>query len=109
MALPKILDDALDTLVVPGFSRIGYLVRAGQFAPLDHNALRGKTVVITGPTSGLGRAAAHQLAAMGAPAEISSSAVITRSISGRPAPPNSFGHVIPIRPSLASKIEYSFE
>jgi NAD(P)-dependent dehydrogenase (short-subunit alcohol dehydrogenase family) len=66
MALPKILDDALDALVVPGFSRIGYLVRAGQFDPLDHNALRGKTVVITGPTSGLGRAAAHQLAAMGA-------------------------------------------
>jgi NAD(P)-dependent dehydrogenase (short-subunit alcohol dehydrogenase family) len=66
MALPKILDDALDALVVPGFSRIGYLVRAGQFAPLDHNALTGKTIVITGPTSGLGRAAAHQLAAMGA-------------------------------------------
>ena len=66
MALPKILDDALDALVVPGFSRIGYLVRAGQFAPLDHNALTGKTIVITGPTSGLGKAAAHQLAAMGA-------------------------------------------
>jgi dehydrogenase/reductase SDR family protein 12 len=66
MALPKILDDALDTLVVPGFSRIGYLVRAGQFDPLDHNALCGKTVIITGPTSGLGRATAHQLAAMGA-------------------------------------------
>ena len=66
MAMPKILDDALDALVVPGFSRIGYLVRAGQFAPLDHNALTGKTIVITGPTSGLGQAAAHQLAAMGA-------------------------------------------
>ena len=66
MPLPKILDDVLDTLVVPGFSRIGYLVRAGQFDPLDHNALTGKTVVITGPTSGLGRAEAHQLAAMGA-------------------------------------------
>ena len=46
MALPKILDDALDTLVVPGFSRIGYLVRAGQFDPLDHNALAGKTVEV---------------------------------------------------------------
>ena len=66
MALPKILDDTLDALVVPGFSRIGYLVRASQFAPLDHNSLRGKTVVITGPTSGLGRATAHQLASMGA-------------------------------------------
>ncbi|MEI8322305.1 MAG: SDR family NAD(P)-dependent oxidoreductase [Actinomycetes bacterium] len=66
MALPKILDDALDTLVVPGFSRIGYLARAGHFDPLGHNALVGKTVVITGPTSGLGKATAHQLAAMGA-------------------------------------------
>ncbi len=66
MALPKIIDGALDALVVPGFSRIGYMVRATQFAPLDHNALRGKTVVITGPTSGLGNAAAHQLASMGA-------------------------------------------
>jgi dehydrogenase/reductase SDR family member 12 len=66
MALPKILDDALDTLVVPGFSRIGYLVRAGQFDPLGNSSLAGKTIVITGPTSGLGKAAAHQLAAMGA-------------------------------------------
>lgn len=66
MALPKILDDALDTLVVPGFSRIGYLVRSSRFEPLDHNTLTGKTVVITGPTSGLGNAVAHQLAAMGA-------------------------------------------
>ena len=66
MALPKIIDSVLDALVVPGFSRIGYLVRASQFTPLDHNALRGKTVAITGPTSGLGKAAAQQLAAMGA-------------------------------------------
>jgi NAD(P)-dependent dehydrogenase (short-subunit alcohol dehydrogenase family) len=65
MALPKIIDSALDALVVPGFSRIGYLVRASQYSPLDHNALRGKTVAITGPTSGLGKAAAKQLAAMG--------------------------------------------
>jgi NAD(P)-dependent dehydrogenase (short-subunit alcohol dehydrogenase family) len=66
MALPKIVDGVLDALVVPGFSRIGYAVRATQFSPLDHNSLRGKTVVITGPTSGLGKAAAHQLASMGA-------------------------------------------
>jgi NAD(P)-dependent dehydrogenase (short-subunit alcohol dehydrogenase family) len=66
MALPKIIDSALDALVVPGFSRIGYLMRASQFTPLDHNALRGITVAITGPTSGLGKAATQQLAAMGA-------------------------------------------
>ena len=66
MALPKIVDGVLDALVVPGFSRIGFVVRATQFSPLDHNSLCGKTVVITGPTSGLGKAAAHQLASMGA-------------------------------------------
>ena len=66
MALPKILDDALDTLVVPGFSRIGYLARAGQFDPLGHNALVGKTIVITGPTSGLGAEVARLLAPTGA-------------------------------------------
>ena len=54
MALPKIVDGVLDALVVPGFSRIGFVVRATQFSPLDHNSLRGKTVVITGPASGLG-------------------------------------------------------
>ena len=66
MVLPKIIDDAMDALVVPGFSRIGYLLRSGKFEPLDHNVLTNKTIVITGPTSGLGKAAAHQLTALGA-------------------------------------------
>lgn len=66
MPVLKFLDDALDALVVPGFSRIGYLLRSTQFSPLASDALVGKTVVITGPTSGLGNSAAHQLAAIGA-------------------------------------------
>lgn len=66
MDLNKTLDDALDALIAPGFSRVGYLVRSRQFSPLASYSLREKTVVITGPTSGLGLAAANQLCAMGA-------------------------------------------
>lgn len=62
----KFIDSTLDSLVVPGFSRIGYAVRSTQFVPLSQYSLAGKTVVITGPTSGLGQAAAYQLASMGA-------------------------------------------
>lgn len=66
MALPKFVDNALDALIVPGFSRVGYALRQRGFTPLSNYTLLGKTVIITGPTSGLGRAAAQQLCAMGA-------------------------------------------
>ena len=51
----------------------------------------------------------NQLAAIGAPALIISSPTMSRSIGGRPPPPNSFGHVMPIHPSAASSRENSFE
>jgi NAD(P)-dependent dehydrogenase (short-subunit alcohol dehydrogenase family) len=64
--------DAVDTLlelsIVGSFSRIGPLVRRrldGWTEP-PPGVLRGRTVLITGPTSGLGRAAAERLAALGA-------------------------------------------
>lgn len=66
MKIPGIADSALDALVVPGFSRLGYALRAPGFRWLDTYSLAGKTVVITGPTSGLGLAAARQMARMGA-------------------------------------------
>jgi dehydrogenase/reductase SDR family member 12 len=61
-------DDLLELLVVPSFARTGYAVRRRLFHWDDPDAwsLAGRTVVITGPTSGLGRSAAGSLAAMGA-------------------------------------------
>jgi NAD(P)-dependent dehydrogenase (short-subunit alcohol dehydrogenase family) len=64
--MASFLDGAMDALVVPGFSRIGYAVRSRSFTPLTEMSLSGKSVVITGHTSGLGLAAAKQMRAMGA-------------------------------------------
>jgi len=63
-----VIDDLLEVTVVGSFSRIGFVVRGALFdwsrsAP---GALDGKTVLITGPTSGLGRQAAEEVAALGA-------------------------------------------
>lgn len=63
-----VLDDLLEILVVPSFTRFGYLARQRLFAwePAESWSLAGRTVVITGPTSGLGREAAGTLTRMGA-------------------------------------------
>lgn len=62
----RALDNALDASVIGGFSRVGYLARSSSFRKLSTYDLAGKTVVITGPTSGLGRATARQLRMMNA-------------------------------------------
>jgi dehydrogenase/reductase SDR family protein 12 len=61
-----LIDDLLELLVVPSFARSGYAIRRRLFDWDDPSAwtLEGRTVVITGPTSGLGRAAAGSLASM---------------------------------------------
>jgi NAD(P)-dependent dehydrogenase (short-subunit alcohol dehydrogenase family) len=72
MQVPGPVADAIDTLleltVVGSFSRIGPAVRRrlDDWTDPPRNALAGRTAVVTGPTSGLGRATAETLAELGA-------------------------------------------
>ena len=68
MDLPSLVDDALEVTVVGSFSRVGSVLRRLLFgwAPPADGSLRGRTALVTGPTSGLGRAATDGLASMGA-------------------------------------------
>jgi NAD(P)-dependent dehydrogenase (short-subunit alcohol dehydrogenase family) len=64
----RLVDAALEISVVGSFSRIGPAVRRrldGWTAP-PSAALAGRTILVTGPTSGLGLAATWALAAVGA-------------------------------------------
>jgi dehydrogenase/reductase SDR family member 12 len=67
-----IVDRTLEATVVPSFTRIGSAVRArlDRWIPVDSYDLRGRVVVITGATSGLGLTTARALAADGATIEI---------------------------------------
>jgi dehydrogenase/reductase SDR family member 12 len=68
-AASRALDTALDRTVVPGFSRVGYAVRRRLPTwPADPGvgSLAGRHVAVTGASSGLGRRAALDLAALGA-------------------------------------------
>jgi len=66
--LAALLDETLEVSVVGSFSRIGFVLRHRVFAwhPPADGALAGRTVLVTGPTSGLGRIATSELAALGA-------------------------------------------
>jgi dehydrogenase/reductase SDR family member 12 len=63
-----IIDDLLELTVIGSFSKLGYSIRSRLFdwQPPPTDALLGRTVLVTGPTSGLGRAATGSLAALGA-------------------------------------------
>jgi NAD(P)-dependent dehydrogenase (short-subunit alcohol dehydrogenase family) len=68
LALPALLDDLFEVSIVGSFSRPGYLARRALFDFRDPppGALDGRTVLVTGPTSGLGRATAGSMALLGA-------------------------------------------
>lgn len=82
------IDDLIDRTVVLGFSRIGYRLRAHGWDAIPR--LDGKTVVVTGATSGLGRAASHRLDSLGADLVIvgrnlEKLAAVQAEMGGRPA------------------------
>jgi NAD(P)-dependent dehydrogenase (short-subunit alcohol dehydrogenase family) len=63
--LASLTDQALDLTVVPGFSRIGYAARE-RLVPRRRLDLEGKTVMVTGASSGIGEAACRMLGESGA-------------------------------------------
>ena len=68
MVIRTFIDTALEISVVGSFGRTGYATRRRLFgwSQPGPDALREKTALVTGPTSGLGRAAAVSLATAGA-------------------------------------------
>jgi len=68
VVIRDLIDTALEVTFVGSFGRTGYAARRRLFgwSQPGPDALRGKTVLVTGPTSGLGRAAAVSLASAGA-------------------------------------------
>ncbi|HWC70582.1 MAG TPA: SDR family NAD(P)-dependent oxidoreductase [Actinomycetota bacterium] len=63
-----LVDEVAEALVVPSFTRVGHAMRRRLYdwVPLQELSMRGRVVMVTGPTSGLGEVTATTLARMGA-------------------------------------------
>lgn len=66
--VPGLIDQAAEALIAPSFTRAGYDLRSRleDWTSLDSYDLTGRRILITGGTSGLGRAAVEQFVRCGA-------------------------------------------
>jgi dehydrogenase/reductase SDR family protein 12 len=62
----RLLDSALDLLVVPGYTSLGPRLRRRGWEALPAGALRDRTMLVTGASSGIGERVCEGLAALGA-------------------------------------------
>ncbi len=68
MTAAAVLDELLDRTIAPGYSRLGFAVRQWRWPTSDppRDTLVGATVLVTGANSGIGKAIAAGVAALGA-------------------------------------------